>query len=191
MKFKTSFMFVAVFAITAAFAQDTANARAAYQQQQAVQEVQRLAQQFDQIVENQDAIVSRLQKVETSVASAGDTSDLRAEIAALKASIAELRREQESMRREIVSDLSKRIASMPRPAATPPPPPPPSSSSRASTKAPAYEGSYYEHVVESGQTLSMIAKGFDTTVSKIRQANNLKNDMIRVGQKLIIPAEGK
>lgn len=189
MKFKTSFMFVAVFAITAAFAQDTANARAAYQQQQAVQEVQRLAQQFDQIVENQDAIVSRLQKVETSVASAGDTSDLRAEIAALKASIAELRREQESMRREIVSDLSKRIASMPRPAATPPPPP--SSSSRASTKAPAYEGSYYEHVVESGQTLSMIAKGFDTTVSKIRQANNLKSDMIRVGQKLIIPAEGK
>jgi LysM repeat protein len=37
----------------------------------------------------------------------------------------------------------------------------------------------------------MIAKGFDTTVSKIRQANNLKNDVIRVGQKLIIPAEGK
>jgi LysM repeat protein len=191
MLFKTNFIFVTVFAVTAALAQDTASARAAYQQQQAVQEVQRLAQQFDQIVENQDAIVSRLQKVETSVSSAGDTSDLRAEIAALKASIAELRREQESMRREIVSDLSKRIASMPRPAAATPPPPAPSSSRTTSSKAASYEGSYYEHVVESGQTLSMIAKGFDTTVSKIRQANNLKNDVIRVGQKLIIPAEGK
>jgi LysM repeat protein len=37
----------------------------------------------------------------------------------------------------------------------------------------------------------MIAKGFETSVQKIRQANNLKNDVIRVGQKLIIPAEGK
>jgi LysM repeat protein len=96
-----------------------------------------------------------------------------------------------TMRREIVADLSKRIASMPRPAAQTPPSAPASRPTSAAPKAPAYEGSYYEHVVESGQNLSMIAKGYDTTVSKIRQANNMKNDMIRVGQKLIIPAEGK
>ena len=44
--------------------------------------------------------------------------------------------------------------------------------------------------MEKGQTLSFIAKGFDTTVAKIMAANpGLKPDNVRVGQKLIIPAE--
>ena len=55
--------------------------------------------------------------------------------------------------------------------------------------APAYSA-YYEHVVESGQTLSFIAKGYDTTVQKILAANpGLSAAKLRVGQKLIIPAE--
>ena len=56
--------------------------------------------------------------------------------------------------------------------------------------APAYTGPYYEHVVEAGQTLSFIAKGFETSVQKILDANpGLKANALRVGQKLIIPAE--
>ena len=59
----------------------------------------------------------------------------------------------------------------------------------AKPAAPAYSA-YYEHVVESGQTLSFIAKGYDTTVQKILAANpGLSAAKLRVGQKLIIPAE--
>ena len=54
----------------------------------------------------------------------------------------------------------------------------------------AYNGPHYEYIVEKGQTLSLIAEGFGTTVSKILAANpGLTQDGLRVGQKLIIPAE--
>ena len=84
------------------------------------------------------------------------------------------------------AEYTKRNAS--RPAA----PAPRASGGAAPAKpaAPAYTGPYYEHVVESGQTLSFIAKGFETTVQKILDANpGLKANNLRVGQKLIIPAE--
>ena len=83
------------------------------------------------------------------------------------------------------ADYTKRTAS--RPAA---PAPRASGGAAAKPAAPAYTGPYYEHVVEAGQTLSFIAKGFDTTVPKILAANpGLKANALRVGQKLIIPAE--
>ena len=83
------------------------------------------------------------------------------------------------------ADYTKRTAS--RPAA---PAPRASGGGAAKPAAPAYTGPYYEHVVEAGQTLSFIAKGFDTTVPKILAANpGLKANALRVGQKLIIPAE--
>jgi len=44
-----------------------------------------------------------------------------------------------------------------------------------------------EHVVRSGDTLSAIAREAGTSVSALRQANNLTTDLIRVGQKLVIP----
>ena len=185
--------------VTSVFAQDAAAARAAYQQQQALAEVPRLVQQFEVLANNQDAIVERLTKVEAG----GGTDDLRAEIANLKAEIAELkasvRRDQDAMRREIVADLAKRISAM-QPPAPPPPPQPayvpapraaaPAPAARPAPVQPAVTGPYYEHVVEAGQTLSFIAKGFDTTVAKILAANpGLKPNNVRVGQKLIIPAE--
>jgi septal ring factor EnvC (AmiA/AmiB activator) len=45
----------------------------------------------------------------------------------------------------------------------------------------------YEHVVESGQTLSEIAAAYKVSVTSIRKANNLKSNTLRVGQKLFIP----
>ncbi|MBR1587625.1 MAG: LysM peptidoglycan-binding domain-containing protein [Kiritimatiellae bacterium] len=99
------------------------------------------------------------------------------------------------MRREIVADLAKRISTL-----TPPAPPPapvqqrPAASARPTPAAPqpppADIGPHYEYIVEKGQTLSLIAEGFGTTVSKILAANpGLKPNLLRVGQKLIIPAE--
>jgi len=47
----------------------------------------------------------------------------------------------------------------------------------------------YEHVVEKGQYLSTIAKAYGVTIDQIKKANNLKNDMLQVGQKLFIPKQ--
>jgi LysM repeat protein len=47
----------------------------------------------------------------------------------------------------------------------------------------------YEHVVEKGQTLSAIAKAYNTTVDAIKKSNNLKNDTVYIGQKLFIPKQ--
>jgi len=86
------------------------------------------------------------------------------------------------------ADYAKRIGA--RPAAPAPAPRAAGGAAAAKPAAPAYSGSYYEHVVEAGQTLSFIAKGFETTVPKILAANpGLKANALRVGQKLIIPAD--
>ena len=176
-------------------AQDAASARTSFQERQALAEVPKLVQQFDQLAVNQDEIVQRLLKVE---AGSGAEAALRAEIEALRAEVAELkasiRREQDAMRREIVADLAKRISTL-----TPPPPPPAPVQPRSVATArpapatpppPAEIGPHYEYVVEKGQTLSLIAEGFGTTVPKILAANpGLKPNLLRVGQKLIIPAE--
>ncbi len=190
---KSMFMFAGLaLAAVSASAQSTREARAAYQQQQALAEVPRLVQQFDLLVQNQDEIAARLVKLE----SADVTTDVRAEIAALKAEIADLRasirREQDAMRAEIVRDLAGRMSKMM-------PPPPAPAPVRAASSRPAARtappppppiGPHYEYIVEKGQTLQLIAKGFDTTVPKILAMNpGLKPNMLRVGQKLLIPAE--
>lgn len=192
-------MFIFLFAAYTAAAQQAPEARAAYQQQLAVREVERLAQQFDQLAANVDQIANRMVKLES-----GDSSDdLRAEISGIKAQIAELKREQEAMRREIVAEISRKMAGLLAQRQPPPAHAAPSagraSSSRESPprakpapKQPAVSGNYYEHIVEPGQTLSLIARGYDTTIGKILSANpGLKPNLLRPGQKIIVPEETK
>jgi len=45
------------------------------------------------------------------------------------------------------------------------------------------------YIVSKGDTLYSIAKKFDTTVDKIKGVNNLTNNMLSIGQKIIIPLE--
>ena len=189
-KLPTILSLLAVFTLSA---QQT-DARAAYQQQQAVQEVQRLAQQFDQMESNFESLTARMTRLE----SGNSAADLQAEISGIKAQIAELKREQENMRREIVAEISRKMAGLLAQRQPPPPAvtPAPHSHSRPASPKPSArttpDGPYYEHVVESGQTLSLIAKGYDTTVPKILAANpTLKPNSLRVGQKIIVPAEDK
>jgi LysM repeat protein len=47
-----------------------------------------------------------------------------------------------------------------------------------------------KYTVRSGDTLASIAERFSTTVEKIQQFNNLTDDVIQVGQALLIPASG-
>ncbi len=178
----------------AAFAQE--DARSAYQMRQAVQEVQRLSSQFDQMQNGMESLTARMRKLEGANAS----GDLRAEIGALRSELNELKRRQEAMRGEIVAEISKKMADLIAKNRPAPPPPPPPASTRGGkgshTAAPQPEaapsgptGPYFEHVVEPGETLSYIAKECNTTVHKIKQYSGLKSDVLRVGQKLLIPAE--
>jgi LysM repeat protein len=131
---------------------------------------------------------------------ANASGDLRAEIGALRSELNELKRRQEAMRGEIVAEISKKMAELiakNRPA--PPPPPPPASTrggkgphtaaSQPEAAPSGPTGPYFEHVVEPGETLSYIAKECNTTVHKIKQYSGLRSDVLRVGQKLLIPAE--
>jgi N-acetylmuramoyl-L-alanine amidase len=47
-----------------------------------------------------------------------------------------------------------------------------------------------EHVIGRGDTLSQIAQRYRISLERLRQANNLQSDRIRVGQKLTIPSTG-
>jgi len=58
---------------------------------------------------------------------------------------------------------------------------------KADDKKASVEGEIY--VVKKGDILGKIAQEHKTTVAKIKEANNLKNDVIRVGQKLVIPSK--
>ena len=45
------------------------------------------------------------------------------------------------------------------------------------------------YTVDKGDTLYSIAKKFNTTVDKLKNSNNLINNMLSIGQKLIIPID--
>lgn len=154
-----------------------AQGREDFMRQQAYAEMQRVSGQVDVLQSNLGDLQRRVGKLEGG----GDTRGIRQEIDALKAAVAELRRELQSQRGEIVRDLSGRLAKI-QAAATPPPPPPPPKPSK-----PAYSGPCKEYVVEKGDTLSVIAEAFNTSVSVLKSMNNLKGDNLRIGQKILVP----
>ncbi len=50
-----------------------------------------------------------------------------------------------------------------------------------------YVADYEEYVVQRGATLTAISKAYGVSIESIRQANNLKSDLLRVGDRLKIP----
>ncbi len=149
--------------------------RESFMQQQAYAEMQRVSGQVDVLQNN----LSDLQRRVGALEGGGDESKgIRQELDALKASVAELRRMLQNQRGEIVRDLSGRIAKMQTAAPAPAPTP---------TVKKVVIGPHQEYTVQAGDTLSLISQAFDTTVGKIKEMNNLKNDNLRVGQKLKLP----
>ncbi len=147
-----------------------------FMQQQAYNEMQRVASQVDVLQSNQEEIASRLTKVERSK---NEVDALKAEIAALRSSLEQLRREVSNQRGEIVKDLSGRISKITAAQG--------GGSSSSRRAAPVVTGPHIEYTVEGGDTLSLIAEAFGTSVSKIKEMNGLKNDNLRIGQKLKVP----
>lgn len=168
-------------AMGGAFAQSAGTG--SFLRDQAVAEMQRVSAQVDVLASNHESLSARVRKCESVN---DEIASLRAEVAALKGTVAELRRAMERQREEIVRDLSKKIASM-----QPPPPPPPKGQSSSAAPKPrqAYSGPCYEYTVQSGDTLSLIAKAFNSSVQKIKDVNGLRSDALKVGQKINVPKE--
>ena len=174
---------IKTFAVSAAVVTMCATAvgqgRDDFMRQQTYAEMQRVSGQVDVLQNNLGDLQDRVSKLEGG----GDSKGLRQEIDALRAELASLRRELQSQRGEIVKDLSGRLKDIQK-SMTPPAPPQPQRPAK-----PAYTGPCKEYVVEGGDTLSLIASAFNTTVSKLKEMNNLRSDNLRIGQKLLVPAK--
>lgn len=177
MKMNTKMVVLAAgLAGTAAFAQQAVpGGRDAFLRRQAYEEVQRVSGQVDVLESNQAALAERVARIERG---GGEIAAVRAEIEALKADIARVRAEMQAQRKEIVDDILKRIkalpAMQPQPVRPAPPPDP---------------GPREEYVVRPGDTLSLIAQAFGTTVGWLKDMNSLRSDSIRPGQRLFVPAQ--
>lgn len=136
-----------------------------------------------------DALEMDLQRVNQQVVSANreQSSAAQSQMQGINASLEDLQRRingvnaaREADKKEIVDILSKRVEDVlkrqqaSRPAQTP-------------RRPISNEG--YEHIVQPGETISAIAAAYKVRVADIVDANGLKSaDVLRVGQKLFIPA---
>ena len=162
---------------------DTAAMRAAMERQQLSRDTE-IAKATAQSAEMQlQQLDMRLSQLENGVRqsqneSSADLAALQREIASLKGETAAIRAERETMKKEIInqisSELAKLLATQQKAIAT-----------TARTEVASQSG--YEHKVQPGQTLSAIAQAYGVTVEKIKKANSLKSDVIRVNQTLFIP----
>lgn len=126
--------------------------------------------QLDMRLERLEA-ASRAQDAFATIA---DLEQLRRENQMLRAELADIKAAQERNRSEILSNVQGLLKEQ---------------RARAAEAAAAAVKSVngYEHKVESGQTLSAIASAYGVSVQKIKEANKLKGDVIRIGQVLFIP----
>lgn len=136
------------------------------------------AQSLESQVGQMDLRLERLESttLNASWATQSDVEALRQENKALREELALAKGEHERLRTEIVNNVQGLIKEMQKRTAS-------SSSSQSRSRS----QSGYEHKVESGQTLSEIAKAYGVSMKKIVDANNLKGDVIRIGQVLFIP----
>ena len=140
--------------------------------QQAYAEMQRVQGQISVLQSNLNDLQSRVSRLE----SGNEGQGLRREVEAWRAEVSSLRRQLGTQRDEIVRDLSGRIAKM-----QPPSPPPRVEPVRTVI------GPHREYVVEAGDTLSLISQATGVSIRRIKEMNNMKNDNLRIGQKLMLP----
>lgn len=95
---------------------------------------------------------------------------------------------ESAARDEQIRKLSEQIVKL----ASLPPPAPPTSASGTGKNTQSVGKTfteYEEYEVVQGATLSAIASAYKVSVADIKKANNLKSDVLRVGQKLRIPVK--
>lgn len=165
------------------------------QEQRSVMQQQRedsimLEESLRRIRARLDALESDMQRLSQQISTSN--SDLaranQSQIAGFNATLDELQKRirtvdaaRENDKKEIVDSLSKKISAVLASQ--------PSRSSSTPTQKRSVSNEGYEHEVQPGETLSAIAKAYGVSSSDIIQANGLKSaDVLRVGQKLFVPA---
>ena len=117
---------------------------------------------------------TRIIELERRIATLQESNQkLLNEVAAVKRQSAADSAALESQMKAIRTQIEK-LAAMPVPVATVPTPV-------------SAEDEYDIYEVQKGATLSVIAKAYGVTVDDIKKANNMKSDMLQIGQKLKIP----
>ena len=148
---------------------------------QAMAEMQRVSGQVDVVQANCDALERRVANIESGK---GDIGAVKSDIESLRRDIDSVRREMASMREEITRDLTRKITVLLKSAAPAPEPRPPA-------RPPQPPANCRSYTVQAGDTLSLIAQAFKTTVTQIKEINHLRSDNLRIGQELLVPAPGK
>jgi len=131
------------------------------------------AAQLRAVQDENAELETRVIELERKIASLQETNQkLLNEIAAVKRQSAADADAREAQMKAILSKIDK-LAATPVPTTVPTP---------VSVAA-----DYDVYEVQKGATLSVIAKAYGVTVDDIKKANNLKSDMLQIGQKLKIP----
>ncbi len=108
---------------------------------------------------------------------ASSQKQLTASVDAIPKNITKLLSEQE---KQIMSQVDSKVAAVKSSIG--------SRSSSSSRSRVNYNGPCYEHVIESGETISEIAQAYGVTTKEIMEVNNIQNAArIQIGQKLYIP----
>ena len=146
-------------------------------------DVQMMAQRLNELQEQVQAVqlenqtmVREMEQVRAVSRGSGATTQSRVD--ALEKQVQSLQKARTEDRQAIIDDISRKIQGMLAGSA---------SRSSSSSGGGSSSDTGYEHVVKSGETLSEIAHAYGVSTSAIRQANRMKSDTVRVGQKLFIP----
>ena len=141
--------------------------------------VQRMEHRLADMAREQDELGEDVQRLRQGFRE--QTSRHDNAVASLSSRLDEQTRAQSVLRRELTEDLSARMAEIIRTQQRTAAPPRQTSGARAQVG--------YEHEVQSGETLSEIARAYGVSAQSIMQANNLRDpNLLRVGQTLFIPA---
>ena len=133
------------------------------------------AAQLRAVQDENAELETRMIALERKVATLQESNQkLLNEIAAVKRQAAADAASHEKQLQSILSKLDK-LAATPIPTVSVPTP----------VSTPAEDYDIYE--VQKGATLYVIAQAYGVTVQDIRKANNLKTDVLQIGQKLKIP----
>lgn len=154
--------------------------------------IEAIRKEFDGVYEQVNILTDRLNEMQKSqsthdtsikalqqklTASTQENHKLKAELTQLKQESVAKDKQVRDMLDNVVDQVAKDTASALNSM----------ESARAAESQQSQSSSFYEYKVQPGATLGAISKAYKCTVSEIKIANNLKSDVIYVGQKLKIP----
>jgi nucleoid-associated protein YgaU len=145
------------------------------------EEIRRLQGQAEGLEMQIDSLrdESEFARREQERTASGQRVDLERRMGELERRMGDLESARKRDKDEILDNVAQTITKMMKTST------PTRSSSRPRTHTSGYG---YEHTVQSGETLSAIAKAYGVTVQSILDGNDLTNpDQLRVGQVLFIP----